>query len=235
MGVLLVLCKDVFAEEKTYHFDAYNCHSSFKYNPAEYSKDKLDNTINLIFSTFDPLSHSALPSLNADDYIKFDFAKLDRDCADSLGSMSQREFIPLAGIEDYRRSMIDEAKDQCAFENILVRGFSNPSVLRTYQPATQACSIFVDALEEKINLESFYRRLYEAGCSGYEDPTQCLALGKGISHRVYILDYGWRMCALPYMKDRVESEPIEKQRLQLEAQFRHLFKVKKSKCWETVD
>src|SRR5271154_2582651 len=158
------------AAEKFYSFSDYACDYSFRYDPAKYPKDQVDNTVKLIFSlaAFPDL----MPALKEapDAYINFDFAKYNQVCTNSVTSMAQLKFIQLPGIEDYRRMFIEQAKDLCEFTNVEMHGFTNPGVLRDYEPAAKACSVFVDALEGGTDLKIFYRHAAEAQCREIGSP-----------------------------------------------------------------
>jgi hypothetical protein len=153
-----------------------------------------------------------------------------QSCTNALARANELTFVPLDGIDDYRRFLIEEIEDTCDYYRIKMRGFATPSVLREYRRAA-ACTPFVDAMEGKTDTATFIRSTAAESCKMNGSPSTCVQRALDMDPRVYLLEYGWHNCALQYVVSSREGEAQREQmRAQLEKQFRRLFKLGQDKC-----
>jgi hypothetical protein len=221
-----------FGAQKTFSFKSSSskglCQNTLRFDPEKYSEASLRDTIHLIFGPpdFQPLIIST--GMKPADYLNFDFTKLNMDCANALDRANKVTLVPLEGIEDYLRSRVDEVKDSCDFYRIKIQGFSTPSTLRDYSPAT-ACTPFIDALEGKTDMASVARETVLSVCRGN---ATCVQNWLALDTRVVLLENGWNNCAINYwkMNQATDRGAREQRRDQLEKQFRRLFNVRTGKC-----
>jgi hypothetical protein len=197
----------------------------------------LKNTVHLLFGPADfqapfvplPFSPQAISKLDLDG--------TTQQCSKALQSAGRLSFVPLRGIEEFRRAKIVEIKDWCDFETIKIRAFRDPSVLREYLPAA-ACSGFIDALEGKKNTMAAFRETLNQNCTRNISPDQCVQnqlanLQKPNAlewARLYLMTFGWSNCAVKYANRNVDAKKLEQMRLGLEGQFRRAFKIVKKQC-----
>lgn len=239
-GLLASLDGAAAAEKRLTWFDG--CNESIGFDPARYDEVKLRSTLRLLFGPSDfevppsptpmvPQAVARLPDVN----------RITATCSQALDAANRLEFIPLDGIEDYRRARITELQDVCRFETAKIRGFRDPSALRDYSPALAACSGFIDALEGKRDLLATFRDTVNQSCSRNGSPVSCMARETANLQKpdgmdwakLYLLVFGWNNCALKYTVRSVDRKRLEQMRAQLEAQFRRLFEVRKDKCDDT--
>jgi hypothetical protein len=212
------------------------CQNTLRFDPAKYSEASLWDTIHLIFGRPD-LNPLFLAGFEPEDYLNFDFDKLNADCANAIGKANKLTLLPLNGIEDYLRSSVDVVKDLCEFDRIKMQGFSTPSILRDYAPAA-ACTPFIDALEGKpVAQETALSVCRSRIQSTYGSAILGRLLASCVQNilfrgpRIALLDE-WNNCAVKYMKmnQATEERVVIQMRDELEKQFRRLFNVKTGKC-----
>jgi hypothetical protein len=58
-----------------------------------------------------------------EDIAKLDTSKIDRICVDKLSAIARMPTLPLNGVEDYRRSLMEEITDTCRYEKIEIAGY----------------------------------------------------------------------------------------------------------------
>src|SRR5258708_1018012 len=147
LALLLAPTEGSWAAEKRLLWDDELCSNSISFDPGKYDEVKLRNTLHLLFGPQDfrspiasfPPSPEVIPK-------DFDVDRTTEGWRKGLEMANRIEFIPVVGIEDYRRATIAEIKDSCQFETVKIRGLRDPSALREYSPAVAACSGFIDAL-----------------------------------------------------------------------------------------
>lgn len=227
----LSLTTSASATDKTYRF-TNECDYSFRYDSAKYAKERLDNTVKLIFFSLDEKSHFGLFSSDPGASTNFNLAKHDEDCANSIAAIQTLQFIDIDGADEYRNVLIEQTKDRCELTKVQMRGLSSPTVLREYKPAIQACSVFIDALEGKTDFTKFAQHEIENECKDNGSPAQCVR--SGMEHpRLHIAGHSWYNCANRYTKENIDSETTKALYSKLSDNFNRLFKVKSKKCENT--
>jgi hypothetical protein len=192
LGFLLI-CPTSFAADKTLSWTSAStkgfCRNTLRFNPSKYSEGSLWDTIHLLFGPPDFEPPSVGSSFSAEQYLKFDFDELDQQCVKSLNRAHELMLVPLKGIEDYRRYLVDEVKDTCDFYRIKMQGYSAPSVLREYRPAA-ACTPFIDALEGKTDMMAMVRETIARSCKDNASPGRCAQDALARDPRVELLEFG---------------------------------------------
>ena len=242
LAVWLTNCGEATAAKKTISWSDELCENSFAFDPGKVDEQRVKNTVHLLFGPADfeapfvqgPFTPQAIATLDLDG--------TTRMCKNALDLAGRLDFVPLGGIEEFRRARIAEIKDTCEFDSVRIRGFREPSVLREYEPAA-ACSGFVDALEGKKDLLAAFRETLDQNCAGNVSPAQCVEaqLAKtrkadGLEWaRLYLMTFGWSNCAVKYNQRNIEAKKLEQMRLDLEGKFRRAFKVVEKHCDPPVD
>jgi hypothetical protein len=234
---VLLLCPAAPAAEKTVSWSDDACRYSIKFDPAQYDETIVQNTVNLIFGPPDIISPSVAYAPNPEAGRKLDAAQVQAECTGMLRRARQLRFLPLPGIEQYRRALIEKVQDACRFTTIHIRGRSDPKALREYAPAA-ACAPFVDALEGKTDIMRMFRETLHIHCQRNASPTQCvnrqMAQSQGPDGmewvRHYLLGFGWNNCAIKYVTGWNFVGAVADQRMQLERRFKELFEVEQAEC-----
>ena len=161
-----------------------------------------------------------------EDLAKIDLSKLDEQCAGKVSAIAGMPLLPIKGIEDYRRSLLEEINDTCRFERSRLAGYRDPSALRQYE-ATAACSIYVDALEGKADLHSVFRQVALRSCENNTNRQRCLnEAEKNVKQHVF--EFGWNNCTNTFTKRNTLGN--EKKRETLFSQFRTKYRVREIEC-----
>ena len=236
LAVLLASAGAATAAEKVVTWDDEVCSYSIRFDPAKYEPNRVANTVRLLFgpSDFDA------PILDLVDdpksLSKLDLAQTQQKCEDTLAKANQIEFLPLEGIDKYRSALIAQIKDRCAFNFAEIKSIQNPSALREYTPAVNACLPFIEALEGKADMPKFFRNLVDQNCRDNASPAQCVARQVANSQksdgsawmRLYLLNFGWHNCA--NNQTLQASTDLAPMRADIQKLFKRQFKVRKSKC-----
>lgn len=217
-----------------------NCYNAINFDPRKYDEARLKNTIHLLFGPPDfrapwldlPFDPKYIARLNLE--------RTKQECKAALETADRLKFIPLEGIEEYRRGEIAYIKDICEFHTVEIRGYRNPSALREYRPAVPVCSRFIDALEGKADLVTVFSEVVQQNCSHHVSPSECVKqwyVKVQRSNKVewteenmewvrlYLTTFGWHNCANKLTIRTTNSKRQEQLRARLEQQFRSLFKV----------
>lgn len=225
------------AHGATFSWEDELCANTISYDPKKYDEERLRNTVHLLFgpSDFDRPDYPA--PFAPKDIERISLENVEQQCKTALETANRLKFIPLGGIEDYRRAKIAEVKDTCDRDFAEVRGFKDPSALRQYRPAVPECSHFIDALEGKTDLGTAFHESVLQTCARNRSPDQCAQRDfqnaqkpDGVAWmRLQLMTFGWRNCANSIRN--AEAQKLEQLRAELEKQFHHRFKVSK-KCDE---
>lgn len=189
------------AQTRTFTWVDGMCDGTLRYDPKKLDVRALDATTKIVSSdaTIPVAPHIVTPA----EVAKIDIAAFDRECANELDRLRQTT-LPIEGIEEYRALRVRHVEDACAFGRALLRGYSDPKVLRTYTPASPLCDRYIDALEGKSDLDSAWRRAVDEGCATNASPKRCKARYEaeaarpdGEAHkRLYLTTFGWSNCAI---------------------------------------
>ena len=237
LAVFFTIGDSTLAAERSLSWDDELCHNTIRFDPGKYDEARLRNTVHLLFGPPDFQAPIASLPFDPQSIAKVDLDKTSRQCRTALEVGGQVQFIPLRGIEDYRRAKIAEIKDACEFETTKIRGLGDPSALREYQPAA-ACSHFIDALEGNGDIMTVFRETLDRNCSRNVSPASCVEKqlanaqkSDGMAWvRLYLTTFGWNNCATKFTSRNADSKKLEQMRVELEGQFRRAFKVVKDKC-----
>jgi hypothetical protein len=241
---LLALGGSASAAEKTLSWWRDACGYSVSFDSDKFEEVRVRNTVHLLYGPPDfaapsvglPVNPQSVARLNPEDHPS-------RECKAALDVAGRLEFLPLAGIEDYRRALVDEIKDMCEFETAEIRGLRDPSALRDYRPAVAACSPLVDALEgrrdiKRDDIKTAFRRTLDERCSGEADSVRCVNSALARAQRpdgdewvqLYLVRVGWNRCASAFTSRTVDGRKREQLRAELEEQFGRSFKITRHSC-----
>jgi hypothetical protein len=240
----LLSCHVSYAAQKTIEWlDEIQCSNSIKFDPKKYDEKKLRNTIAAIFAnrfTGDPFPYiSPEIQIHPTSPASLRLEQFKQLCDRTIRQAADLAVIDLPGIEAYRKLKLEELDDECKFGTIKIRAASgDPAALRSYAPSAATCSGFIDALEGKADIMTFWRELVDSHCQYNAAPSACRA--DFFSHegkddamdwvRSDVLEYGWIRCSTPYSKISVDRKRAEETQTTLASEFRLRFKIKRPVC-----
>ena len=238
VGVLLLLffsnVDHAHSESKRIRFsgDEGLCTYEIRFRTEQNSEAAVRGTIDLLTDSV-PGDVDAPQIWKPDDIAKIDLPKIDAQCANKISKIAWIPTLPLVGIEDYRRLLMEKINDTCRFEKIGLAGHKNASALREHT-ATAACSVYVDALEGKADLHSVFNEIARNQCSKHADTKQCLGQYQKNSAdirqvKIDVLGFGWRSCVVPFIKINAPNNSSTIQP-KLFTQFRARYGVKRIGC-----
>jgi hypothetical protein len=235
--VVLLSCHASAAALKTIEWsDALLCSYSTRFDPKKYDEQRLRNTIDFMytnkFAGVDLLPATPLYPTSPVNVLLEQYQQL---CEATIRRTSDVALIDLPGIESFRKSWLEVMEDQCKFGVIKLRAAAgDASALRNYTPSADDCADFIEALEGKVDLMTFWHQFVYSTCRGNASPGKCRA--SSFSHegdadvedraRWEILDYGWNNCSTRYLKLNVDGRRKAEMRAALEREFRRRFKIK---------
>jgi hypothetical protein len=216
---------------RTLRFSAQEGLCSYAIRYPSDQEDQVKGTIELL-AEWQGIVDTPMVS-KPDDISKVDASTIDSICAKQLHSISRLLLLPLNGVDDYRRMLMAEINAQCRWEKLIVAGHRNPAALREH-PGTAACSIYVDALEGKANLDTVFNELGPHVCRNNASPQRCLAnwQQKGsdtAQKRIEVQSFGWQNCVVGLNLGPPQHDS-EKKRLALFDRFLKQYRVKKIGC-----
>jgi hypothetical protein len=240
----LLSCYASHAAQKTIEWlDDIQCSNSIKFDPKKYDERRLRNTIAVIFAnrfTGDPFPDiSPEIPIHPTSSASLRLDKFQQLCDRTIHQASDLVVIDLPGIEAYRKLKLEELDDECRFGAIKIRAASgDPAALRSYAPSAATCSGFIDALEDKADIMTFWREMVNSHCQDNGSPTACRA--HHFSHegeadamdwvRNDVLDYGWNNCSTTYLKVNADRKRSEEMHTALVSEFLLRFKIKRPPC-----
>jgi hypothetical protein len=230
------------AQEATQTWSDDLCENTIRFDPNKYDETAVRNTIHLLFGPSDIRRPMLPPSLYRQDLVKLRDG-LNKDCANSLDRAKTLKFLPLQGIEDYRKALISGLEDQCQFESVKLRALSEPSALREYARAPETCLRYVEAMEGKSDLAKVFRDTVEKHCQSNGSPEKCVLdsytdaqrAGGEQGMRLYLATFAWPNCAVKQMLTNANAAQTGELYESLENQFRHIFRVTQDHCEAPVD
>ncbi len=203
-GLALVFAAQAaVAAERTERWEDGLCRGALRFDPSRTDPDAVRDTVHLVKgeeAQSVPLpAHVAAPK----DLAKARPGAFEAGCSAALGRVRSARLLPLEGLEAYRKARADQVEDACLFGEALLRGYADPSALRSYAPAAKACGRFVDALEGKSDIKAAWRELVATTCARNADPARCRRTrgeeAKGpdgpARMRLFVVGFGWNNCA----------------------------------------
>ena len=121
VSLFVVLDHPSLAKEKEVTWEDTDCLRTFRFDPSKYREASVWNTMHLLvgghIAVYPPFVDFGFRPQDFQKYdfsqFKFDFDHLNQQCAAALGLAQNTTFVPLAGIENYRRALIDTINDTC--------------------------------------------------------------------------------------------------------------------------
>ena len=117
--------------------------------------------------------------------------------------------IDLPGLQDYRNMLLLQLEDWCDFGQALMRGSQGDTgALRSFAPSAGHCSIYIDALDGRVDVNDVWRKTAISSCARNSDPKACESRDFGAERepdaaqriRSDVLGYGWQNCAVAYLR-----------------------------------
>ncbi len=226
-----------WAETRTLRWESGLCRASLRFDPAKVDPRALQNTIDLLKIDEHELAPIALSPGTPADIAKLQPAKFEQQCAASLAQLRDSALLPIDGLDAYRAQRTLEAEDTCRFGSVLLRGYVDPSIFRTYQPAAGHCDVYIDALEGKRDLREVWRKRLVEQCTDNADPAACqernrqdAAKPDGEARvRLYVASFGWNNCAVRYTANNsATAKRLDTERAKLAKTFDRLYRVKET-------
>jgi hypothetical protein len=241
--VTLLSCHALAAALKTIEwFDELQCSHSIRFDRKKYDEQRLRNTIDVMFiNGFAGFGGNLFPStpVHPASPVNVRLERYQQLCEATIRRASDLAVIDLPSIEAYRQLKLEEMEDTCRFGVAEIRAAAGEaSALRGYTPSADNCADFIEALEGKVDLMTFWHELVYSTCRGNASPSKCRAAS--FSHegdadaidwaKSEILRYGWTTCSVPYIKMNVESKRSQEMRAALGREFGRRFKIKAPPC-----
>jgi hypothetical protein len=215
------------------------CNNTITYDATRVDEESLRNTVNLLFgrSKIGPPSPIVIP-FTPQEAARVDLAKLEAECSEIQHGGRTLKLLPLRGIEEYRAFLLDDAQDLCEKTATTIRGLNDPTALRDYKPALAACSIYIDALEGRIDFDRVWSETVEANCQRNAQPPECKKRRYDEAQkpdgpewkRLFVLGFGWHNCAVRFIRVNALRPRRAAMQAMLEKQFKNQFKIVTSKC-----
>jgi hypothetical protein len=205
---VLALASPAQAKQKTHSWTNGMCEVTIRYDDAKVKQKPLLDTLYLLTQAYDSLYVGAGLVSTPDDITRLDRAELLRQCADRKTKLSNLELlqIPLlkGKLEPLRKDMLNMQDKLCNFDDIHLRGYTDPSALREYKGAPQ-CENFIDAIDDDAKLEPAWRAYINTLCANnasFEDCSQRelkkAKLPDAKAHmRITLTAFGWNNCVNP--------------------------------------
>ena len=243
-AIALLSCHASVAAQKTIEwFNVLQCRNIIKFDPKKYDEQRLRNTIAVIFtggSLGDPFQYPfpAIP-IHPTPPERSWLDQYQQLCEATVQRASDLPVIDLPGIESYRKLKLEGLDDQCKFGAVEIRAAAGePSALRSYTSSAAKCSRFIDPLEGKVDLMTFWREFVNSDSQNNASPSACR--NRHFSHegeadamnwaRNDVLMYGWNNCSTTYLKSSVDQKRSDEMKATLEREFRRRFKIKAEPC-----
>ena len=196
------------AKQKTLSWINGMCDVSIRYDHAKVKEKPLKDTVYLLNEAYQNLYVGVGLVSTPDDIPRLDRDAVAKQCKanhDKLEGLDLLNIPPLKGkLEPLRQELLKTQDTLCAFQDIQMRGFENPSALRMYKGAPQ-CDSFVDAMENDAKLEPAWRDYVNTLCANNASFADCSTreLDKAklpdakLHMRITLTSFGWNNCANP--------------------------------------
>jgi hypothetical protein len=206
-----------FAARKKLTLQGEVCEIVLTYDPAKADKARITDTFEMLVMPSWAMTFGA-GVFEAKDIATVDPQEITRQCAASMDRVTSLKLLPDKIYEKRRQTILAQLEDSCNYHKTLLAGYTNPSALRTYTPASQSCQRFVDALEGKTDLNTMFETVLQESCKDNVDTAACLARGRKKSGntaemKVDVQGYGWNNCAINFMLLNAPQEQQERQSL----------------------
>ncbi len=237
--VLSISSANSFGAQATLEWkDGAQCRFATKFDPAKYDRDKLKNTIDVIYGDnfFD------IPSLavtfDQNGQVKAKVGEFQQACERKKDIVAGLPLLPLPAIEDARKLSLEQLEETCGFETIKGRAaLGDPAALREFAPSVAQCSVYIDALEGKTDLRAVWRDVADSTCRSNAQPETCKAdffaaetrSNPEARIRDDVLMFGWNNCSTRYLK-MANVQKKASLRTALDEQLRRLFRIKTYPC-----
>jgi hypothetical protein len=221
-----------FAARKKLTLQGEVCEIVLTYDPAKADKARITDTFAML--VMPPWAMTfGVGVFEAKDIGNADPGEITRQCADSIAKVKSLKLLPDKVYEKRRQTILAQLEDSCSYHQTLLAGYTNPSALRAYKPASQSCARFVDALEGKTDLNAMFETVLQESCKDNADTASCLARGRKKSGntaemKVDVQGYGWNNCAINFLLINAPQEQQERQKLS--EGFLQRFKAEQMEC-----
>jgi hypothetical protein len=222
-------------------FNGYGqCRDSIKFDPKKYDEQRLRNTVDVMFTNgFGGGDLFPIIPLRPTTPVNVRLEQYQQLCEATIRRASELSVIDLPHMEAFRKLKIEVLEDRCRFGASSIRAAGGePSALRGYAPSADNCLDFIEALEGKVDIMTFWRQFVYSNCRGNAWPDKCGAAS--FSHegdadvidraRWEIFHYGWNNCSTAYLKGNVDTMQMQETGSAREREFRRRFKIKSEPC-----
>jgi hypothetical protein len=223
------------AKQKSYSWIIGMCDARMRYDASTVKEKALKDTVYLIYDAYSTVTPVFGMVSVPEDIRRLDRAAFAKECKGVQDKLTGLQLLQIPGprnrLEQLRQEMLDANKAYCAFQDMHMRGYSDPAVLHEYQGAAE-CEKFIAAAEDDQRLESAWRAYVKTLCANNASVADCskreLAKAKlpdAKAHmRITMISFAWNNCANPTVWR--DSDDVQK-RLQMAAKsFERQYKVK---------
>jgi hypothetical protein len=237
LAACLAVSAPCHAAQRTLDWANEICRYKLRFDPSKYDADRFKNTIDFVFGGVFlrfPMPSSYMPPKEGE------MAAYKEVCSNYAGKLSSFAMIDLPGLQDYRNLLSLQLQNWCDFWQALMRGGQgDTAALRSFAPSAGQCSIYIDALDGKVDMNEVWRKTVIATYAKNYKPKACeaehfAAEGKpdaAQSIRSDVLGYGWQNCSVSHSPtlDALRKKAASLERL-LQQRIRARFRMVRSQC-----
>jgi len=158
--------------------------------------------------------------------------QLKLECLSRIDELENNEFIDSPFWEMQREKKLNRYREFCKLKEVTLQAYSNPSILKTFEPAQMSCQEYINSLinggDELLNT---WKELVGEQASRNVAPenlwrtfdSQISSEQKHEFAKFYVMKYGWWNCANRSIAGTVEPMVIEEE-------FQLIFESVSSEC-----
>jgi hypothetical protein len=193
------------------------CDYKLSFDPAKAKETAVKDTFELLVMPSWAMTFGAT-AFSASDVPSIDKAEIARQCKASINQVKSIKLLPLAGVDEYRETVLKELDDSCTYHELMAAGYQDPSVLRRYNAAA-SCAPFIDALDGKSDLTAMFDQVNMKSCENNANTKTCLAdaaklRGNSAEMKVQVQTFGWSNCAVQFLLINTSKSGDTRQKLQ---------------------
>jgi len=238
LSACMLLSLPAVAKEKTVKWEGEFCLYSAKFDDQQYTAKQVRAAWEFVMEHKGVKWQTAPMVSEPADIARADLPKFQAECENTLNEIRQLDLVDLPSVNEYRKAKLEEVSDTCRFEMTQLRGYRDPSVLRTYQPSEFMCSRYIDALEGKARLTDVWREIIDKSCKNNSDVKGCrqrfLEAGDmpdGTERiKIAVQQFGWQNCSTNHTKANTLN--LDGLMEKVQAEYKRKFKLREYECNE---
>jgi hypothetical protein len=237
LALCLAISAPCDAAQRTLDWADEICRYKLRFDPSKYDADRLKNTVDFVVGR--SFMRFPIPKYYRDPPVE-ELAAYKEVCSNFAAKLSSFPMIDLPGLQDYRNMLLLQLQGWCDFWQVFMRGSQgDTTALRSFAPSAGHCSIYIDALDGKVDVKEVWRKTVISFCARNYKPEACeaehfAAEGKpDAAQRIRsdVLEIGWQNCSAAYLRTtgtfRKDADSLEHL---LQERIRVRFRMVRSQC-----